>query len=175
MSHRPLAIAVALMLPAVPLQAQDRAASHHDHAAMPAHDSLSDTSYAAMQARGRTAMGVDQYSSAHRFDAAPDGGTIELQRDPADSAGVAVIRGHLDSIARKFAAGDFEVPGFVHAADVPGTAVMQARRARISYRFEPLPGGGRVVIRTRDAGAVRAIHAFLAFQRAEHHAAGTRL
>ena len=142
---------------------------------MSIHDTMADTSYAAMQARGKTAMGVDQYSSAHRFDDAPDGGTIELQRDPADSARVAVIREHLAFISGKFSAGDFDIPGFVHGTEVPGTAVMHARRAGISYRFEPLPGGGRVVIRTRDAEAVRAIHAFLAFQRSEHHAPGTAL
>lgn len=174
MSHRLLAMILVLTLPAVPLRAQGHSASH-DHAAMSAHDTLSDTAYAAMQERGRTAMGVDQYSSAHRFDDRPDGGAIELQRDPTDSAGVSVIREHLASIARKFSAGDFEIPGFVHGTSVPGTSVMHARRAGIAYRFEPLPGGGRVVMRTRDADAVRAIHAFLAFQRSEHHAPGTAL
>ena len=174
MSHRPLAILLVLTLPAVALRAQDHATSH-DHAAMTAHDSPSDTSYAAMQERGRTAMGVDQYSSAHRFDDRPDGGAIELQRDPGDSAGVSVIREHLASIARKFSAGDFELPGFVHGTTVPGTSVMHARRAGISYEFDPLPGGGRVIMRTRDPHAVRAIHAFLAFQRSEHHAPGTAL
>lgn len=174
MLHRSLAITLVLTLSAVALCAQDHSASH-DHAAMSARDTRSDTAYAAMQERGRTAMGVDQYSSAHRFDDRPDGGAIELQRDPGDSAGVSVIRAHLAEIARKFSVGDFEVPGFVHGTAVPGTAVMHTRRAAISYQFEPLPGGGRVVMRTRDAEAVRAIHAFLAFQRNEHHAPGTAL
>ena len=124
-----------------------------------------DTSYAAMQQRGRKAMGVDQYTSAHRFDDLPDGGRIVLRRDPGDSAGVRVIREHLSWIVRQFTAGDFDVPGFVHDTVVPGTAVMRERRADISYRFQSLPGGGQVLIRSTNAEAVRAVHAFLAFQR----------
>jgi len=47
-----------------------------------------DTSFSAMQDRGKKAMGVDQYTSTHKFDATPTGGRIELQRDSADAAGV---------------------------------------------------------------------------------------
>src|SRR5205823_14692901 len=61
-----------------------------------------DTAFAAMQERGRKAMGVDQYTSTHVFDALPDGGRIELQRDADDSAGVAQIRAHLREVARAF-------------------------------------------------------------------------
>ena len=39
-----------------------------------------DTSFTAMQKRGEKAMGVDQYTSTHKFDSFPDGGRIELQR-----------------------------------------------------------------------------------------------
>ena len=46
-----------------------------------------DSSFSGMQNRGRQAMGVDQYTSAHRFDALADGGRIELQRETEDSAG----------------------------------------------------------------------------------------
>ena len=48
-----------------------------------------DTGFAAMQQRGKMAMGVDQTTSTHRFDALPDGGRIELQRDTDDSLGQA--------------------------------------------------------------------------------------
>ncbi|HEU4699368.1 MAG TPA: hypothetical protein VFS40_09315 [Gemmatimonadales bacterium] len=146
---------------------------HHDgmhHGGMHAADS----GFAALQARGQTAMGVDQYTSTHRFDDLPDGGRIELQRDPADTAGVRTIRAHLQTIARAFAAGDFTTPEFVHARAVPpGTDVMAARRDRIRYAFAPLPGGGAVRITTRDPEALRAVHAFLAFQRGDHRAGGT--
>jgi hypothetical protein len=128
-----------------------------------------DSAFAALQQRGHQAMGVDQYTSSHRFDPLPDGGRIELQRDSVDSAGVAQIREHLRGIARAFDAGDFTTPSFVHATDsVPGTRVMAAKRDAISYTFAPLPRGGEVRIRTSDPGAVRAVHEFLAFQRGDH-------
>jgi hypothetical protein len=43
--------------------------------------SAQDSSFAAMQRRGKIAMCVDPYTSAHRFDDLADGGRIELQRD----------------------------------------------------------------------------------------------
>lgn len=128
-----------------------------------------DSSFAAMQARGKMAMGVDQNTSQHHFEPLADGGRIMLQRDAADTAGTTAIREHLKDIAMRFRAGDFAIPGFVHAQQVPGTPVMAARRSAIRYVFHPLPGGGEVRIVTRDVAAVAAVHQFLAFQRAEHH------
>ena len=130
----------------------------------------SDSSFEALQARGRVAMGVDQYASKHRFEDLPDGGRIELQVVPTDTAGVRAIRAHLRGIAGAFQSGDFQTPGFVHAQTVPGTEVMKAERGRITYRFRDLPGGGEVRIVTASPRAVAAVHSFLAFQRREHHA-----
>jgi hypothetical protein len=127
-----------------------------------------DSSFQALQERGHAAMGVDQYTSQHHFDALADGGRIVLQRDSTDSVGVATIRAHLRHIAAAFAHGDFALPGFVHAREVPGTRVMAARRTAIRYEFHPLPGGGEVRITARDPRAVAAIHQFLAFQQSDH-------
>lgn len=128
----------------------------------------SDTAFATVQDRGRSAMGVDQYTSTHRFQPLPDGGRIELQRDEADSGGRAQILAHMGEIADAFAAGDFRLPGLVHAREVPGTAVMAARRQAIGYVVESLPRGGALRLRSEDSSAVRAIHRFLAFQRMDH-------
>jgi hypothetical protein len=128
----------------------------------------SDSAFAQVQSRGHTAMGVDQYTSAHRFEPLPDGGRIALQRDATDSAGVAQIRAHMRAIAQAFARGDFSIPGFVHAQKVPGTAMMAARRSRISYSAESLPGGAQVRLQSSDSVAIAAIHEFLAFQRHDH-------
>ena len=132
------------------------------------HPAAPDTSFAAVQARGKQAMGVDQYTSAHRFDDLADGGRIVLQRDTTDTAGTRTIRAHLREVAAAFARGDFTTPGFVHGRDVPGTATMAARRAAITYAVRDLPGGGEIRMTTRDAEARRAVQEFLAFQRRDH-------
>ena len=139
------------------------AQSNHDHSHV-----MPDSGYAAMQRRGQAAMGVNQYTSAHKFEDLPEGGRIELQADSTDTADVHTIREHLQGIAKAFAAGNFSTPGFVHAEEVPGTATMRRKRAAIQYRFELLPGGGDVRISTRDDIAIKAVHEFLAYQRHEH-------
>ena len=132
-----------------------------------------DTAFAAMQARGQMVMGVDQYASAHVFEDLEDGGRIVLDADSAsDTAGIAAIRHHMQDIAVAFRAGDFARPFKVHVQVVPGTAIMAAQRTRITYEASDRPRGAEVRIRTKDAAAAAAIHAFLAFQRTAHHAAG---
>lgn len=133
-----------------------------------------DSAFAAMQERGKAAMGVDQYTSTHHFDALPDGGRIELQVDTPDSAATARIRAHMREIAAAFKAGDFSTPAIVHLRDVPGAKVMAAKRGLITYEPGDLPRGGELRIRTQDADALHAIHEFMAFQRAEHHATGMK-
>jgi hypothetical protein len=129
-----------------------------------------DSAFARVQARGGVAMGVNQYTSRHVFEPLPDGGRIALQRDASDSEGAALIRRHMQEIGRRFAAGDFALPGFVHARAVPGTEIMAARRAAIAYSVDTLPRGAALRIRSTDSTAVRAIHEFLAFQRHDHRA-----
>jgi len=129
-----------------------------------------DSSFAAMQARGATGMGVDQYTSTHTFEPRRDGGRITLRRDGEDSAGVEQIRAHLRMIAASFAAGDFGTPSFIHAGAVAGTDVMATRRLLIRYSVAPIARGGELIITTSDSVALDAIHRFLAFQRREHRA-----
>src|SRR6266576_6116137 len=129
-----------------------------------------DSAFAAMQDRGKAAMGVDQYTSTHHFDSLSDGGRIELQVDTPDSVGVARVRSHMREIARAFKAGDFSTPAAVHLRDVPGAKVMAAKRALITYEASDLPRGAELRIRTQDVDALRAIHEFMAFQRSEHNA-----
>ena len=128
-----------------------------------------DSAHRAMQERGAHVMGVDQYTSVHHFLDYPDGGVIRLERMKDDSAGAQAIRTHLRMITRRFAEGDFRDPMAVHDEEVPGTAVMAARRRQISYAFRELPRGGEVRITTTDERALAAVHEFLAYQRREHH------
>jgi hypothetical protein len=133
-----------------------------------------DSAFAAMQERGKMAMGVDQYTSTHHFDALPDGGRIELQRNGADSAGVRQIRAHIRDIAQAFETGDFSTPAMVHMQEVPGTRTMAAKRATVHYTVRDLPRGAELRMTTKDSVAIRAIHEFMAFQRGEHRATGTK-
>ncbi len=130
----------------------------------------SDSAYRGVQERGKMVMGVDQYTSRHRFEPAADGGSIVLVRDSTDTTGVATIRAHLQKIAQAFAAGDFTLPGVVHAQEVPGTRIMTQKKSVIRYAYHPLAGGGEVRIVTRDSAAVAAVHDFLTFQRMDHRA-----
>lgn len=165
MRIRPLMLALAAPVLPCALPAQHG----HGHAA---HHAAGDTAFAALQARGQAAMGVDQYTSTHRFDALPDGGRIELQRDTDDAEGIATIRAHLAGIAQAFARGDFRTPAAVHAREVPGTDVMAARRDAIRYAYRDLARGGEVRITTTDPQALAAVHAFMAFQRLDHRSGG---
>jgi hypothetical protein len=160
-----LIVAAALAAAAAPLAAQQ-----HDHARLHPMAADSDSAFAAMQARGRQVMGVDQYTSRHAFEPLADGGRIELQRMVDDTAGVTEIRRHLSEIADAFTRGDFSAAVATHAQEVPGSRVMAAKRGAIRYRMAPLPRGGEVRITTRDPEAVAAVHEFLAFQRREHRA-----
>jgi hypothetical protein len=173
--NRSAFVAACALVCALPLQAQQSQGRHQEHGSHghhAGHVSAADSAFNEVQARGRAAMGVDQYTSTHRFDSLDDGGRIELQRAADDAEGTAVIRAHLQDIVRAFTAGDFSIPGFVHDRVVPGTDVMAARRAGIRYEYRPLPRGGEVRITTSDPAALAAIHAFLAFQREDHRAGG---
>jgi hypothetical protein len=149
-----------------------RDSSAHRHAPGSADE---DSAFRALQERGRKAMGVDQYTSTHRFDDLRDGGRIELRRDGDDSTGTATIRAHLRDIKAAFESGDFSTPAFVHLRAVPGTAVMAERTSRIRYDVRDLPRGAELRITTTDPTALAAIHQFLAFQRGDHHAGGMDL
>jgi hypothetical protein len=161
---------VATVTACSPAAKSGRAPVAHDSSAAIAR--RSDPAFAAMQERGAMAMGVDQYTSTHTFEALPDGGRITLVRDTADTLGVRQIRAHLALIEHAFQAGDFSTPEFVHMRMMPGTAVMAQKRDVIAYAYRDLPGGGELRMTTRDSAAIAAIHEFMAAQRGEHHAGG---
>jgi hypothetical protein len=125
---------------------------------------------AALKKRGAEAMGFDQDAATHHFRLTATGGPIEVMvKDQSDERAIAAIRTHLRSIAREFAAGQFDRPFQTHGEVPPGVAEMQKRHAKIAYRYEELPGGGAVRIESKDTRALDAVHAFLRYQITEHH------
>ena len=165
--YRFAAVLAALTLAAVPAVAQSHS---HDSTHTEKDKAKSDSSFAAVQSRGKIAMGVDQYTSKHQFESLADGGRIELQRMEEDSAGTATIRTHLKAVAEAFGEGDFSTPGFVHWREVPGAAKMAEKRKALSIVYRDLPRGGELRLASRDPEVVAAIHEFLAFQRDDHRA-----
>ena len=119
--------------------------------------------------RGDKGMGFSHATTTHHFRLYNDGGAIGVEaNDPKDEESKAQVRSHLQMIARKFKAGDFSLPMFIHATTPPGMKALQRRKAHITYRYEQTTNGAQVRLLTKDRQARNAIHAFLRFQINDH-------
>jgi hypothetical protein len=128
-----------------------------------------DCHHAKVAERGDHVMGFDHTKTTHHFRLSPTGGAIEVSaNDPADTESREAIRGHLSHIAAMFAAGDFDAPMLIHDRVPPGVPVMKRKKDRIGWKLEETENGGRVVIETKDAEALAAVHDFLRFQIGDH-------
>jgi len=122
-----------------------------------------------MNTRGNHVMGFDQDKTTHHFALTKTGGVIQVQaNDSSDTASRDHIRMHLQHISKAFAGGDFTDPHEVHAETPPGVPVMKDRKDKISFRFESVANGGKVLIATEDPKALKAIHEYLRYQIREH-------
>ena len=129
-----------------------------------------DSAFAALQERGKMAMGVDQYASVHEFDVLPYGGRITLEMKDSDPLAVAQIRAHLKLIQHALQVGDFSTPAFVHMRAMPGADVMSRKTNLIAYTYADLPRGGEVRITTTDPESLAAIRKFMEAQLGDHKA-----
>jgi hypothetical protein len=121
------------------------------------------------QDRAQHGMGFDQQSTTHHFILERAGGTIEVTaKAVGDKAVTNQIRAHLQHIASAFGKGDFTLPVFIHDTDPPGASTMKERRSSMTFSYEDLPAGGKVIVRTKDRAALDALHSFLRFQIREH-------
>lgn len=116
--------------------------------------------------RGDDAMGFPHQKSRHTFRLYTDGGLIAATT--GDAATREQIRVHMREIAKLFAAGEFDKPRFIHGRVPPGVETMKARLAKIDWKYVELERGAGVRITTKDAKALAAVHAFLAFQIDDH-------
>jgi hypothetical protein len=150
---------------AVTINAQQTSGQSHQH-----HGQQRDKKHHdEVNQRGDHAMGFSHAKTTHHFQLKTDGGFIEgAANDPQDTTSRDQIRQHLKHIARKFAAGDFSAPMFIHAQTPPGVPAMKRLKAEIEYQFEELERGGRVRVSTRNSEAINAIHEFLRFQIKDH-------
>ena len=125
--------------------------------------------HAAVNERGDAVMGFDHSKTTHHFSLTPEGGVIAVSaNDVADTASRDAIRNHLTHIAKMFADGDCDAPMLIHDQVPPGVPVMKDEKKAIIYRYEESPAGAGIVISTRNARALDAVHAFLRFQIDDH-------
>jgi hypothetical protein len=119
--------------------------------------------------RGDQAMGFSHDKTTHHFRLMKDGGSIEVSsNDPKDTESRDQIRAHLKHIAASFAAGNFDMPMFIHDQVPPGVPVMKRLKSQIKYEVESITGGGRVRISSANPEAVKAVQDFLKFQIMDH-------
>jgi hypothetical protein len=135
----------------------------HDNFAQQQHDNT------AMNTRGAHVMGFDQTKTIHHFTLTKTGGIIRVQaNDPSDTTSRDHIRMHLEHISKAFAQGDFTDPHEVHAETPPGVPEMKAQKAKITYQYESIANGAKVIITTEDPKALKAVHDYLRYQIREH-------
>jgi hypothetical protein len=102
----------------------------------------------AMNTRGGHVMGFDQSKTTHHFTLTKTGGIIQVQaNDPSD---------------------DFTDPHEDHAETPPGVPEMKSRKDKISYQYESIAKGAKVIITTQDPKALEAVHDYLRYQIREH-------
>jgi hypothetical protein len=119
--------------------------------------------------RGDQAMGFDHMKTTHHFFLSATGGAIQVTaNEPSDEESIKQIRMHLAHIAKMFSEGDFAIPMLVHGQAPPGTETMKEMRAKITYKYQEIDPGAKVVISSDDAAALSAIHDFLIFQIKDH-------
>ena len=127
------------------------------------------THHEGVTGRGDHAMGFSHEKTTHHFRLYKNGGAIEVSaNDAKDADSVGQIRMHLSHVAKLFAAGDFNVPMFIHDTFPPGAATMSKLRQQIHYIYQDADRGGRIRISTENAEALDAVHAFLRFQITDH-------
>jgi len=141
-----------------------------DPATCPMHAQHAQHAQSDVDTRGDHVMGFSHEKTTHAFRLFDDGGAVEVRANDAnDAESVAAIRAHLKDIAKEFAAGTFTKPEEIHARIPDGVPVMRALGEKVTYRYEELERGARIVMRTNDASGLEAVHQFLRFQIADHH------
>jgi len=141
-----------------------------DPATCPMHAQHTAAQHTDVDTRGDRVMGFSHETTKHSFRLLADGGAVEVRANDAnDRDTIAAIRGHLQEIAKEFAAGTFTKPEEIHARIPDGVDIMKELDQAIAYRYEELERGGRVRMITTDPRGIDAVHRFLQFQIGDHH------
>lgn len=108
-------------------------------------------------------------ATTHIFTKTADGGIQQVVTKHRDPRQVALIREHMTTIARQFAAGDFEAPEHIHGHDMPGLAVLRtAQPGELKIHYRDLPDGAEIVYRSDEPRLVAALHEWFDAQLSDH-------
>ena len=175
---RILLYGAAMLIAAVTVYGGEHAACslHEQHMKKGEHESgaRSDAEHGAGVDHRHDSLGMSHEASRHNFRLYADGGAIELRATKeGDAETIQAIRDHLSDVVKQFERGEFTTPQFVHGHAPDGIETMAKRKETIAWKYEELPDGGRIRIRTADAVSLAAIHDFLEFQVIEHRTGDT--
>jgi hypothetical protein len=119
--------------------------------------------------KGTQVMPFALDQTVHVFDKTDTGGVQRVLVRGNASAQLAMIRAHLQDIAKAFAARDFSKPMHIHGTDMPGLAEMKAATAdELRATYNELPGGAEIVYSSRSPKIVAAIHRWFDAQLRDH-------
>ena len=121
--------------------------------------------------RGAEVMPFDLDATTHRFTPLATGlEQVVVADDPADAAQVALVRGHLQDEADRFARGDYGDPAAIHGDHMPGLAALEAGHDAVEIEYADVPAGARITYTTADPALVDALHSWGEAQVLDHGA-----
>ena len=125
--------------------------------------------HADVNQRGDEVMGFDHTKTTHHFYLKPDGGIIQVTANTStDSDSRNKIRTHLQEISNRLKNGDFSPAKQIHGRQPDGAETMTQLKDQIQFEYEEVSDGARIVIKSQDEEARKAVHEFLKFQIQDH-------
>jgi hypothetical protein len=120
-------------------------------------------------ARGAQIMPFDLEQTTHVFQLTNDGALQQVVvKDRANTAQIALIQGHLQEEAARFARGNFSSPAAIHGQDMAGLAALEASADKLDVQYTLLPHGGQIRYTTTDPQVRHALHQWIAAQLSDH-------
>ncbi len=119
--------------------------------------------------KGAQVMPFALERTVHVFDKTDTGGVQRALVRGDSPEQLAMIRAHLQDIAKAFAARDFSKPMHIHGTDMPGLAELQAAKADdLSTEYKELADGAQITYSSHSTKVVAAIHRWFDAQVSDH-------
>jgi hypothetical protein len=115
-------------------------------------------------------MSFDEGKATQHFYLLKNGGAVELAaKDPADKSTIDAIQKHLESQAKNFEKGNFDVPTTEKGKLPESVNTMKKLRKEITFEVMQMDAGAALRMFSVNTQARQAIQDFLKLQIEEHH------